>query len=667
MEARNIVGNEADQARNIKLNTVREFVRSGRLTKGVDGSVLELVSKEDFKKILKGDNKLLEEKTANIIQNETHFNKIIESMENKPFMINDGVKKLREPKITKRFGKERYEVGDISLDRIGLQTSFGGVQTTQKTTLIDSLASYILRRTEGAYPLEQVQQVTSDRIRSQLLKDFIAINPSKKSSLSKTDIELLERGTFLEPAYESKLTQLAQKEFVGKDGKPKNLEMIPSKSGRDAIRKTGESSDEDFLKQFTDDPSAYAGPIMSEEYLMYGGRKPGKGVKQVMSREDAQKIMKAQSDRLDEARGIRKSEYDTEVQIEEIMQKDILAKYGGTFTPPKSLAEILSIRNKIAINKSEIAENNRRIENLKQSQKGDPDKLNKLENETENLIQETKNLEKADRAHTTNITKMNPTDFVNQALFKSPSQLGEGFLPSSVMAYGATAVFLGDTLPEAAAQIQPKTEEFTILPKPEPPTLKTTTMTSTATQQGQGQSGKVVPLEIQVPKLQDELKTGNVMDVVQKQFTPQMIRERVIQAPGLRTGLRAGAALTTPLTYQQAFATALDPPDTTQRLYIPKEAPRLTPPPKRPGPVAPFMLPPFIAATWDETEAQRQKKRKKRKAFWDVPDQWWKPGYWSMKPSSLTGKMDRLGAGYTTFKSTEPRRARKKKNQWDLY
>ena len=74
-----------------------------------------------------------------------------------------------------------------------------------------------------------------------------------------------------------------------------------------------------------------------------------------------------------------------------------------------------------------------------------------------------------------------------------------------------------------------------------------------------------------------------------------------------------------------------------------------------------------MVAGWDDPYANKQKNRKKRKTYWDVPDEWYKPGYWAKKKDESTGKWDRVGSGYTTFKGAEPRRARKKKDQFDLY
>ena len=644
MEALGTTGDAVQTAGYIKLNTVREMIKSGYLTKGakikikdkegnlIDETIIQKVNKSDFKKIVEGDDKLLNSEAGKILNNPDDWEAIIKTLESNPAIINDGSKKVKDVVFNKK--GEIKQFGEVSLNRIGLDSSYGKIQTSDKTSFRDIMLSYVLRRTEGAYPLENIVEgsLTKDRIRQRLLQDFIKINPSKKKTLSQSDKDLLERGTFYPPESEKKLRALAQKEFVDKEGKPKNLEQVPTQSGRQAIKATA--------KKQTDDPSAYAENIVSKEYLMKYRN---------MSDAEATKAVKQQIADLAEKKNVTKSEIQTDTQIELIMQQDILSKYGGSFTRPKSLDEILAIRTSIVNNKSTIADNNRKLSNLKKGKNTDTPETRRLENENQNLIQETKELEKANQVQTTVITQMNPTDFVNASLFSSAGSLAEGYLPPAFMAYGATGNMYAPT--EERNIVLPQVENLLL---PEQSTKQAPIQTPV---QGvsQVQSSKVASFEITVPKLQEELKTGNVMDVVTRQLTPQQLRERVIQAPGVRTGLRSITGLgLTGVTYTQSFVSALEPPKVTQRMYIPREAPKLATPPKRPGPVAPFMFPPFLAAGWADQEAERQKKRKKKKAFWDVPDQWYKPGYWAKKPSSQpfgTGGLDRLGAGYTTFKS----------------
>lgn len=175
------------------------------------------------------------------------------------------------------------------------------------------------------------------------------------------------------------------------------------------------------------------------------------------------------------------------------------------------------------------------------------------------------------------------------------------------------------------------------------------------------QTGKLELPTLQSLRTDTEITAGQIIRPLQglriEGLQEQLGKQEVIPALGIVQALQ----------YQLAGYDRAIPKQAPKLLPRPMEAPRLPIPPKRPGPVPYGELPQWIVAGWDNPYSKKQKNRKKRKTYWDVPDEWYKPGYWAKKKDESTGKWDRVGSGYTTFKGAEPRRARKSKDKFDLY
>ena len=108
-----------------------------------------------------------------------------------------------------------------------------------------------------------------------------------------------------------------------------------------------------------------------------------------------------------------------------------------------------------------------------------------------------------------------------------------------------------------------------------------------------------------------------------------------------------------------ALGSTVKPP--TLRLQTPTAKPTITIPRRPVGLPMPF-IPPYLDSLLSEEEKERNKKRKKKKQAWEVPDQWWKSGYWQKKKDPVSGKWEELGSGYRTFTGREPKKYRK---GWD--
>ena len=184
-----------------------------------------------------------------------------------------------------------------------------------------------------------------------------------------------------------------------------------------------------------------------------------------------------------------------------------------------------------------------------------------------------------------------------------------------------------------------------------------------------------VPTQAQKP-VTDQLTQVSVQEaraiaqdsMLKLDITPKAIQTNVL-SPALATGTGLATLPTLMLSQAQGqmqrYTTVSQmeaPPALRQGFEVPRP-PGLVPPSQR-------FTPPMIAGwpPWleDELEARRQQKgksKKKKKQFWTVPDQWYKPGYWQKKKDSFTGKYDYTGTGYGTFKGREGKRL---KNTWDM-
>ena len=717
MDTQGSLINRTEQTRQLRYNLLKSYYESGIGRKGE-----QIMQRKDIEAKAKKGSELKSDGSYSV-----EFREALEEIRNNPNSIREPTAgeisssitstKLRlrkkteytdEEKVTFARGFETKKPGTpeigkdgsiknegfINLRELGVGTSLDIWSSDKKTRRVDKTVNYLAdvfkkyaRGQDSAYPLEKDPRY---RLFYKLqLREYIKDNPWMLKKLSKDDRKIYNEG---------------ERPMTAEELSVYRADLSETELAK-ALRQPGEASPE-WVPVEGRDVFSHTEKIMKDKFNLGEGVGGTKAEKvrvnaQFSPREETRELVQDELDGLgrgDLMRGLEDGVSMDDIRAEvtnkmtdversaigpvnkqgKIFQSneemintaklDIEARYpGGSFQralPTEQRSVLMEQFENIVEENVDLQQKTRTAKTTKER-----DQLNEKITSNNQSLQQIDNILKQDSALK---NELNEKWFAHIDLQSEVTP--SGYIPPSYMPGVYNAPLFGSTayattvssqpIPEVqAASEELKTAEFTLpnMVQSQSPAQISPQAISLNQAREVIQTGKLELPTLQTLRTDTEITAGQIIRPLQgfriEGLQEQLGKQEVIPALGVVQALQ----------YQFAGYDRAIPRQAPKLLPRPIEAPRLPIPPKRPGPVPYGELPQWIVAGWDDPYSPKQKNRKKRKTYWDVPDEWYKPGYWARKKDEATGKWDRLGSGYTTFKGAEPRRARKKKDKFDLY